>query len=195
MWVNQSCMPVPTELDNTFRVASPADIKVWSFGVLTAPRHYSATFHDNVKGTLHDQRIFGPTRDLTCACGKYAGHRFKGMVCDMCGVKVTQRSSRSRRFGHIEFATNVPHPLDPDAMMSCFPVIPADFTQSNKGQPLLRLYDELIESNNDGKHEEVRSITTAIVDLLTPVVLLLHNWSLNDDRDLLAHGIALETRS
>jgi len=132
-------MTIPSALQEAFRIATTRDIHSWSFGALTARRHASATYHDNVKGTLHDQRIFGPVQDLRCACGKYSGAHCAIMICDMCGVKVAPKSLRSIRFGHIDFTTDLRHPFDSDTKLSCFPVIPADFLQSAGGDPLQRL--------------------------------------------------------
>ena len=187
-------MPIPSELETSFSIAKSIDIRSWSFGALTSPRQSSTTFHDNAKGTLHDQRIFGPLQDFNCVCGKYQGEQFANMICDRCGVKVTYSSARSERFGHIEFTTDVPHPFDTEVMMTCFPIVPADFMQSEAGKPLQTLYDQLIASNNDDKPRDVFATTVGIVELLTPVVVILHNWSLHTTRDQLARGIALLPR-
>jgi len=188
-------MPIPSALHNTFRIATTRDIRSWSFGALTAKRHASATFHDNAKGTLHDQRIFGPTRDFKCACGKYSGEKCANMICDMCGVKIAPKSIRSTRFGHIEFTTDVRHPFDSETMLSCFPVVPADFIQSSGGQRLQVLYDQLIESNIDDNHDHVVETANGIVEWLTAVVATLHNWNIVPARNTLARGIALEARA
>jgi DNA-directed RNA polymerase beta' subunit len=188
-------MSIPSTLQSAFRIATTRDIRSWSFGALTAKRHTSATFHDNVKGTLHDQRIFGPIRDFKCACGKYSGESHANMICDMCGVKVAPNSTRSTRFGHIEFTTDVQHPFDSETVLSCFPVLPADFIQSSGGQRLQALFDQLIESNMNGNHDHVVETTTEIVEWLTPVVVTLHNWNVFPARNTLARGIALEPRA
>ncbi|MBM4090861.1 MAG: hypothetical protein FJ276_15770 [Planctomycetes bacterium] len=187
-------MSIPSELQDAFHIATTCDIKSWSFGALTAVRHASATFHDNVKGTLHDQRIFGPIRDFQCACGKYSGSDCADMICDDCGVRIAPKSTRSNRFAHIEIATTVEHPLDPETTLSCFPVVPADFLESPSGQRLQTLYDRLIESNMKGRYQEVSETAAAIVQWLTPAVVVLHNWGVFPARNTLARGIALTVR-
>jgi hypothetical protein len=188
-------MQIPSALQSTFRIAKTSDIRSWSYGGLTAPRDTSATFQDNVKGTLFDQRIFGPIRDFKCACGKYSGDDFANMVCDICGVKVTSKRSRSTRFGHIDFFIDIAHPLSPEMRLSCFPVVPADFIQSPGGQRLQALYDQLIEGNLRRNYDDLAISTNTIVECLTPLVVMLNNWSIVTPRDTLARGIALEVRA
>jgi len=119
--LQDSYVTIPTPLDIDYRIATSHDIRSWSFGAVTAPRHASATFHDNVRGTLHDQGIFGPIHDFKCACGKYAGDRYKGMICDRCGVKIAPKTIRGSRFAHIDFTDSTAHPLASAAWRQRFP--------------------------------------------------------------------------
>ena len=187
-------MPIPVSMQNNFRIAGTKDIRSWSYGALTARRHAGATFLDHVRGTLHDQRIFGPVRDYRCACGKFSGERYALMICDRCGVKITTRSSRSTRLGHIDFTSAVQHPLDAETEILCFPVVPADFIESIGGRQLPELYEELIESNQQNDVRHLSQIASAIVELLTPVVVMLHAWNISPACKTLAHGIGLESR-
>src|SRR3989344_2462056 len=70
-------------------VADPDDIKTWSYGEITKPETINYRTFRPEKDGLFDERIFGPTRDFECYCGKYKRVRYKGIVCDRCGVEVT----------------------------------------------------------------------------------------------------------
>jgi DNA-directed RNA polymerase subunit beta' len=90
-------------------VASPDDIKNWSYGEVTKPETINYRTFRAEKDGLFDERIFGPTRDFECYCGKYKRIRYKGIVCDRCGVEVTYSRVRRERMGHITLAAPVIH--------------------------------------------------------------------------------------
>ena len=90
-------------------VASPDDIKGWSYGEVTKPETINYRTFRAEKDGLFDERIFGPTRDFECYCGKYKRIRYKGIVCDRCGVEVTYSRVRRERMGHITLAAPVIH--------------------------------------------------------------------------------------
>ena len=90
-------------------LASPDQIRAWSYGEVKKPETINyRTLKPEVDG-LFCERIFGPTKDWECHCGKYKRIRFKGKVCDRCGVEVTRAKVRRERMGHIELATPVSH--------------------------------------------------------------------------------------
>ncbi|MEK7112305.1 MAG: DNA-directed RNA polymerase subunit beta' [Patescibacteria group bacterium] len=91
------------------RLASPEDIRKWSRGEVTKPETINYRTLKPEKDGLFDERIFGPTKDWECYCGKYKRIRYKGVVCDKCGVEVTQSRVRRERMGHITLATPVVH--------------------------------------------------------------------------------------
>ncbi|MDO8564504.1 MAG: DNA-directed RNA polymerase subunit beta', partial [bacterium] len=91
------------------RLASPDDILSWSFGEVTKPETINYRTQRSEKNGLFDERIFGPDRDYECYCGKYRGVRYKGIVCEKCGVELTRSIVRRERMGHIELATPVSH--------------------------------------------------------------------------------------
>ncbi|HEY4508138.1 MAG TPA: DNA-directed RNA polymerase subunit beta', partial [Candidatus Paceibacterota bacterium] len=98
------------DFDSVFlRLASPEDIKSWSFGEVTKPETINYRTQRSEKNGLFDERIFGPDRDYECYCGKYRGVRYKGIVCEKCGVELTRSIVRRERMGHIELATPVSH--------------------------------------------------------------------------------------
>jgi DNA-directed RNA polymerase subunit beta' len=90
-------------------LASPHDIRSWSFGEVKKPETINYRTYRPEKDGLFCERIFGPEKDWECACGKYRGMKYKGMVCDRCGVKVTHSRVRRKRMGHIELAAPVVH--------------------------------------------------------------------------------------
>ncbi len=90
-------------------LASPETIKSWSYGEVLKPETINYRRLRPEKDGLFDEAIFGPTRDYQCYCGKYKNPRYKGIVCDKCGVEVTRSSVRRERMGHIELATPVAH--------------------------------------------------------------------------------------
>lgn len=90
-------------------LASPQDIRSWSYGEVKRPETINyRTFRPEKEG-LFDERIFGPTKDYECACGRYKKRKFAGIVCERCNVEVTSSRVRRRRMGHIELASPVAH--------------------------------------------------------------------------------------
>ncbi len=90
-------------------LASPADIRSWSMGEVKKPETINYRTYKPEKEGLFCERIFGPEKDWECTCGKYRGTKYKGMVCDRCGVKVQHSRVRRKRMGHIELAAPVVH--------------------------------------------------------------------------------------
>ena len=93
----------------TLKLASPENILEWSFGEITKPETINYRTQRPEKNGLFDEKIFGPEKDFECYCGKYRGIRFKGIICEKCGVEVTRSIVRRERMGHIELATPVSH--------------------------------------------------------------------------------------
>ncbi|MBI4239714.1 DNA-directed RNA polymerase subunit beta' [Candidatus Uhrbacteria bacterium] len=91
------------------KLASPHDIHRWSYGEVTRPETINYRTQRPEKDGLFSERIFGPTKDWECYCGKYKKIRYKGIVCDKCGVEVTRSIVRRERMGHIDLATPVSH--------------------------------------------------------------------------------------
>jgi DNA-directed RNA polymerase subunit beta' len=91
------------------RVASPDDIEKWSYGEVLKPETINYRTQKPERDGLFDERIFGPTKDWECYCGKYKRIRYKGVICDKCGVEVTKSSVRRERMGHIDLAVPAAH--------------------------------------------------------------------------------------
>ena len=100
----------PVQFDAVrLQLASPDDILNWSYGEVTKPETINYRTQRSEKSGLFDERIFGPDKDFECYCGKYRGIRYKGIVCEKCGVELTRSIVRRDRMGHIELASPVSH--------------------------------------------------------------------------------------
>ncbi len=93
----------------SIRLASPEDIRRWSYGEVKKPETINYRTYRPEKDGLFCERIFGPERDWECFCGKYKGIKHKGIICDRCGVKITHSKVRRKRMGHINLAAPVAH--------------------------------------------------------------------------------------
>ena len=103
----------PTNLNDfgmmRLSLASPERIKEWSFGEITKPETINYRTQRSERHGLFDEKIFGPDKDYECYCGKYKGIRYKGIVCEKCGVEITRSIVRRERMGHIDLAAPVSH--------------------------------------------------------------------------------------
>jgi hypothetical protein len=196
-----------------YRPATDRESHLWSFGAIKAPRDKGAASSQAQRGTLDDQCIFGPMRDFHCACGKYQGDRYRGMICDWCGVKVTTREARRERFGHIDLPLTISHPLgEAGEKLSAVPVLPAAFWQAPAGSPLAQAYDDMARAVSSGVCGALaagrpdlpdwapdRAVAllavelTRVIELLLPVATVAFEWDLADGYTL-ARGLALERR-
>jgi len=93
----------------SLRLASPEEILSWSYGEVTKAETINYRTQKPEKEGLFSEQIFGPVKDYECACGKYKTARYKGVICDRCGVEVTRSSVRRERMGHIKLASPVAH--------------------------------------------------------------------------------------
>ena len=105
--------PIKSDINDfdivSLQLASPDRIKEWSYGEITKPETINYRTQRSEKNGLFDEKIFGPDKDYECYCGKYRGIRYKGIVCEKCGVEITRSIVRRERMGHIELATPVSH--------------------------------------------------------------------------------------
>ena len=90
-------------------LASPEVMTQWSYGEVTKPETINYRTFKPEKDGLFDERIFGPTKDYECYCGKYKRIRYKGIICDRCGVEITTNTVRRERMGHIKLAAPIAH--------------------------------------------------------------------------------------
>lgn len=99
-----------TDFDQiSLKLASPERIREWSYGEITKPETINYRTGRSERGGLFDERIFGPEKDFECYCGKYRRVRYKDIVCEKCGVEVTESIVRRKRMGHIELSSPVAH--------------------------------------------------------------------------------------
>src|SRR5260370_18470110 len=171
---------LPWLLGAVYRPATDREVCSWSFGAVKAPREPGATSWEARRGTLDDQVIFGPLREFHCSCGKYEGELYRGMICDLCGVKVTTCQVRRQRFGHMNLPVGVLHPLgEAGERLSAVPVLPAAFWQARAGSRLAERYDEL-----------ARAITSGVCKALTSEIATLPDWTAQRAEQLLAAELA-----
>ena len=91
------------------KIASPEEILEWSYGEVTKPETINYRTQKPERDGLFSEAIFGPVKDFECYCGKYKRIRYKGIICDRCGVEVTRSVVRRERMGHIRLASPVAH--------------------------------------------------------------------------------------
>ena len=101
--------PVPTFDQIRISIACPDDILSWSFGEIKKPETINYRTFKPERDGLFCARIFGPIKDYECLCGKYKRMKYKGLICEKCGVEVTLAKVRRERMGHIELAAPVAH--------------------------------------------------------------------------------------
>ena len=164
-------------------LASPEQIRSWSYGEVTKPETINYRRLRPEKDGLFCEAIFGPTRDWQCYCGKYKNVRYKGIVCDKCGVEITRSSVRRERLGHIELAAPVAHVwytrrvpsymglllnvsrrnLDRVLYFAQYVVTSVD--EDARDRALTRLDEELVEAEAQLEiklHEQVAEITVEV---------------------------------
>lgn len=121
-------------------LASPDQIREWSYGEVLRPETINYRTQKPEKEGLFCERIFGPQKDWECNCGKYKRIRFKGKVCEKCGVEVTRAKVRRERMGHIELAAPVPTSgisrAHPPASVRCWISLPKDWKRCSISQSI-----------------------------------------------------------
>ena len=187
-------LELPPVLIACYRPATEREVHLRSFGLLKAPRTPTATAWEQRRGTLDDQAIFGPLRNYECECGKYRGPKYQNIICDRCGVKLTTGTVRWQRFAHIDLPRPIIHPLgQSEERLSALPVLPAAFVESRGGEHLADLYDELIRSVSSESLEQPVGSFNRLLELLLPIVLVAHEWNLQE-AEALTYGMALVPR-
>jgi hypothetical protein len=183
---------LPPFLGVHYRHATTPEIRSWSFGVVHSRRSRDTTHWREQRGTLDDQAIFGPLREFECACGKYRGEQYRGMICHLCGVKLAPPAVRRERFGHVELGTELRHPVGPQTShVAAFPVLPAVYLGSSAGERLAERYEALAEGAAVGRAAQVT--LDQVAEVLLPAVEFAHAWRLSE-ATLLARGLALVLR-
>ncbi|MDP3890754.1 MAG: DNA-directed RNA polymerase subunit beta', partial [Nocardioides sp.] len=145
------------------RLASPEDIRRWSRGEITKPETINYRTLKSEKDGLFDEKIFGPTKDWECYCGKYKRIRYKGVICDKCGVEVTQSRVRRERMGHISLACPVAHIWyfkgAPSKISTILGIAPRAMEQVIYFARYM-----VLEANEDKKKESIKLLETALLE-------------------------------
>jgi hypothetical protein len=182
---------LPADVVARYCPACGDEIRAKSYGRLRAARIGEGDGLEQ-RGTFDDQAIFGPKRNFACACGKYDGHEYKGIICDRCGVRVTTTAARRRRCGHINLTAAVVHPLgSADDELNAWPVLPVSFVEAPGGLELLRAYDAVLRGRDAG---EILIGVEMVLSVLAPLMVAAHRWDLSE-RLLIAHGMGLKQRA
>ncbi|HUH53102.1 MAG TPA: DNA-directed RNA polymerase subunit beta', partial [Microbacteriaceae bacterium] len=156
------------------RLATAEDIRSWSYGEVKKPETINYRTLKPEKDGLFGEQIFGPSRDWECACGKYKRVRYKGIICERCGVEVTKSSVRRERMGHIELAAPVTH-------IWYFKGVPSrlgyllDMAPKDLEKVIYFAAYMVIDVDEDGRHEDLPGLEKE---------LQLELKSLEDERDL-----------
>ncbi len=162
------------------RIANPETIKSWSYGEVKKPETINYRSLKAEKDGLFDEKIFGPIKDYECHCGKYKGIRYRGIVCDKCGVELTQSRVRRERMGHISLAAPVAHiwyfkgapsklslllnisPRNLNSIIYFSKYLVLDVDETAKGQVIDQLNGDLLAAQ-----EELREVSKAEMQQVT----------------------------
>ncbi|MEK7281113.1 MAG: DNA-directed RNA polymerase subunit beta', partial [Chloroflexota bacterium] len=144
---------------NAIRIsfASPEQIRSWSYGEVLVPETINYRSLKPEKGGLFSEKIFGPTKDYECYCGKYKRMRYKGIICDRCGVEVAPAKVRRERMGHIELAAPVAHVWFSRGTPSRLGLL-LDLSPRNLDRVLYFAQYIVIAVNEDKQHEALASL-------------------------------------
>ena len=175
-------MPQSANDFNSIRIslASSDQIKMWSYGEVTKPETINYRTLRPEKDGLFCERIFGPTRDWECYCGKYKKIRFKGVICDRCGVEVARSKVRRERMGHIQLAAPVAHiwyskatPNRPGLILDISPrnldrvIYFAQYLITNVDEDLRKLAIENLQKKLDEGIEKLESDSNSQIESLS----------------------------
>lgn len=150
------------------KLASPEDILSWSHGEVKKPETINYRTHRAEPEGLMCEKIFGPTKDYECYCGKYKKYKFKGIICDKCGVEVTKRSVRRERMGHIRLASPVTHVWFAHGIPNKIAII-LDIPQKKLQSVIYFSRYLVVESDDDGKTIALDQINEKIKEAVAKV--------------------------
>jgi DNA-directed RNA polymerase subunit beta' len=146
-------------------LASPEQIRSWSYGEVTKPETINYRTLKPEKDGLFCERIFGPTKDFECYCGKYKRVRYKGIICDKCGVEVARAKVRRERMGHIELASPVSHIWFVKGTPSKLGLL-LDISPRNLERVLYFAQYMITEVDEEAKNAEIRRLQRELDELL-----------------------------
>ncbi|MBV9231536.1 MAG: DNA-directed RNA polymerase subunit beta', partial [Chloroflexi bacterium] len=189
---------------NAIRIslASPEQIRSWSYGEVTKPETINYRTLKPEKDGLFCERIFGPTKDWECYCGKYKRVRFKGIVCDKCGVEVARSKVRRERMGHIELASPVSHiwyfkgtpsrigllldlsPRNLERILYFALYVVTNVDEEARQRELMRLDEELVTLEQTGDESVVERINSLRAQRDTALQELADTYGLKDRKEV-----------
>ncbi len=140
-------------------LASPEQILSWSYGEVTKPETINYRTLKPERDGLFCERIFGPIKDFECACGKYKRVRFKGIICDKCGVEIARAKVRRERMGHIELACPVSHIWFARGIPSRVGLL-LDLSARSLERVIYFSHYIVTSINEDARHDVIRQIET-----------------------------------
>ena len=188
--------PLPTFDQIKISIASPDDIMSWSFGEIKKPETINYRTFKPERDGLFCARIFGPIKDYECLCGKYKRMKYKGLICEKCGVEVTLAKVRRERMGHIELAAPVAHIWFLKSLPSRIGLLLDMPLEGPGARPLLR---EL--HRHRARHHRVQGEAAPVRGGLQPRARRARARQLHrrhrrrgDPRDALGHGSAQDPR-
>ncbi len=146
-------------------LASPEQIRSWSYGEVTKPETINYRTLKPEKDGLFCEKIFGPTKDFECYCGKYKRVRYKGIVCDKCGVEVARAKVRRERMGHIELASAVSHIWFVKGTPSKLGLL-LDMSPRNLERVLYFAQYMITEVDDDARNRELEHLRTEMVSTI-----------------------------
>jgi DNA-directed RNA polymerase subunit beta' len=147
-------------------LASPEQIRSWSYGEVTKPETINYRTLKPERDGLFCERIFGPTKDFECFCGKYKKIRYKGIICDKCGVEVARAKVRRERMGHIELACPVSHIWFAKGVPSRLGLL-LDLSPRNLDRVLYFSHYIITDINEEVRQTEIRKMETELEEELT----------------------------
>ncbi len=146
-------------------LASPEQIRSWSYGEVTKPETINYRTLKPEKDGLFCEKIFGPTKDFECYCGKYKRVRYKGIICDKCGVEVARAKVRRERMGHIELASAVSHIWFVKGTPSKLGLL-LDMSPRNLERVLYFAQYMITEVDEDARNRELERLRTEMLDVV-----------------------------
>lgn len=150
------------------KLASPEDILSWSRGEVKKAETINYRTHKPETDGLMCEKIFGPTKDYECYCGKYKKYKYKGVICDKCGVEVTKRSVRRERMGHIRLASPVTHVWYAHGIPNKLAII-LDIPQKKLQSVIYFSRYLVVEADEDGKAMAIEQVDSKIKDAVKNV--------------------------
>ena len=164
-----------------FAAIDAEEVRQRSYGIVSRACNEKPKDWKGCAGTLFDPRVFGSEEDWKCACGKYRGRSHNEMICAECGVKIGVAAElRATRFGHINLARPVRHPLIQGSVISAIPVLPIGFREPRDRADLNYLYNCVLAANERAERQSPKDASEQLGELDSSIAMLFGNEQLPD---------------